>query len=314
MKRFLVRLMLYAVLLSCVLMFSLLAIPYKKVAGSTLLFSLLDKHTLLRDAKSPRLIFVGGSNLSFGLDSERISREYRMEVVNMAIHGAIGLRYMVNDIKPFIREDDIVVVIPEYDQFEGMISYGGQELLCVLFDIYPDGKAQVGPRQWVHLSRFLPTYAASKLTRWVSLGARGLFRKETPTHFGIYDRDAFNRHGDAVAHWSQENVQFAPQAVEGKINVDCVSQLNEFAAFVRSTGAHVYFLYPCYQLTSFRMSSRFIDALDSLLHERLLFPILSTPTRYALPDHLCFNTPYHLNKAGVDLRTQRIIEDLKPIL
>ena len=38
--------------------------------------------------------------------------------------------------------------------------------------------------------------------------------------------------------------------------------------------------------------------------------MLGYPERYKIPNNMMYNTPYHLTKEGVDLRTQRLIEDL----
>lgn len=315
MRRFLTKVVLYIVLLSAILGLSLLLIPQEKLGTATFLFSILDKHRLLRESESPRLIFVGGSNLSFGLDSERISRECQRPVVNMGIHGGLGLRYMLNDLRPFIRESDTVVIVPEYDQFvrEARHSDGQRELVYVLFDVYPDGRACVRPRQWMHLGKLLPTYAAKKLLLWIQRGVAVLLHKGMRTDFGVYDRKAFNKYGDAVRHWTLAKVPFPPHVVKGTVDHDLVAFLNSFADFLESRQARAYFLYPSFDATSFELSRSFIESLDRVLRDSLLFPVASAPDRYAFPDDLFFNTSYHLNKAGVDLRTGRVIEDLNRI-
>lgn len=315
MRRFLTKVLLHIVLLIGILVLSLLFIPHARLGTPTYLYSILDKHRLLRDSGSPRLLFVGGSNLSFGLDSERISRECGTTVVNMGIHGGLGLRYMLNDLRPFIRERDVVLIAPEYDQFvhESGQADGDQELVNVLFDIYPDGRACVRPRQWMHLSRFLPTYAAKKLLLSVKRAGMLILGKRTRTDFGVYGRRAFNEHGDVVVHWRQPGEPFPTHVVKGTVDLDAVAFLNSFVDFLESKKARAFFLYPCFSSTSFGASQGFIQSLDRTLHDSLLFPILSTPDRYVFSDNLFFNTSYHLNKAGVDLRTGRVIEDLNRV-
>ncbi len=316
MGRFLKKITLFIILLVSVLGLSLMLIPYKKLGTSTFLFSILDKHRLLRSVASPKLILVGGSNLGFGLDSERISQEFQVRTVNMGIHGGLGLRYMLNDVIPFVHSGDIVVIVPEYDQFvrKGRCSDGQQELLCTLFDIYPEGRAHVSLRQWTHLARFLPTYAASKLVLYLKESAVGVLHGRTQSSSDIYDRRAFNDYGDVVAHWQRARIPFPPHAIKGTIDTDVVAFLNSFACLLESKGVHTYLLYPCFESTSFGLSHNFVELLDQKLHGSLVFPILSPPDRYMLRDDLFYDTPYHLNKAGVGIRTGKVIEDLTPIL
>ena len=315
MRRFLTKLAIHMGLVVTVLGLSLWLIPQEKLGTATFLFSLRDKHKLLEDSESPRLIFVGGSNLSFGLDSERIARECQTTVINMGIHGGLGLRYMLNDLRPFIRENDTILIVPEYDQFVRAARHanGQRELVCVLFDVYPEGKARVPLSQWTHLSKLIPTYAARKLLLGIKRGITAALGKPGRTDFGVYDRKAFNEYGDVVRHWDQAKVQFPPHGVKGDIDHDAVAFLNSFVGFLESKKARACFLYPSFDATSYDQSRHFIESLDQTLRDALRFPILSKPDRYAFSSDLFFNTSYHLTKAGVDIRTERVIDDLHHI-
>ena len=72
------------------------------------------KCQLLEDTPSPRIIFVGGSNLAFGLDSQRIKDSLNINVINYGLHAGIGLKYMIDDISTYARKGDIIVFAPEY--------------------------------------------------------------------------------------------------------------------------------------------------------------------------------------------------------
>lgn len=58
------------------------------------------KCQLLEDTPSPRIIFVGGSNLAFGLDSQRIKDSLNINVINYGLHAGIGLKYMMMTYPP----------------------------------------------------------------------------------------------------------------------------------------------------------------------------------------------------------------------
>jgi hypothetical protein len=316
MRSYLMKVGVYVILMMSVLCLSLLFIPYRTLEPYGLLLTLLDKHRLLHDANEPRLIFVGGSNLGFGLDSAQISREYLIDVINMGIHGGLGLRYMLNDVRPFIRKGDVVVVVPEYHQFalnKSHVSYGSQELLCVLFDIYPGGREHIGPRQWIHLSRFVPTYAAGKIVMAIKYAVRTILRRAREANVGAYDRRALNSHGDMVAHWAMGSSKVLSVSITDEVDMDAVSFLVGFMRFVQSKQARSYFLCPCFNATSFRRSASFIVKLQRVLDGHGDVSVLSTPERYMLSDESFFDTAYHLNKNGVDLRTKRVIEDLRSI-
>lgn len=96
-----------------------------------------------RHALPPRIIFVGGSNLAFGLDSQRIKDSLNINVINYGLHAGIGLKYMVDDISTYARKGDIIVFAPEYSHFYSGLAYGesitiaplwrshiGEKLIC----------------------------------------------------------------------------------------------------------------------------------------------------------------------------------------
>ena len=100
---------------------------------STLVYaSILDKHQLLQRAGSPKIVFVGGSSLALGLDSALIHTKTGLPVVNMGLNGGLGLRYMLEEVKPDIGPGDLIVVSPEYEHWYGSLLEGGLNLLWVL--------------------------------------------------------------------------------------------------------------------------------------------------------------------------------------
>ena len=78
---------------------------------------LRDKQKLLKNTPGPKLVLVGGSNLAFGVDSEKIEQQTGMRVVNMGLHGGVGLPYMLSLALPELKSGDVVVVSPEYELF-----------------------------------------------------------------------------------------------------------------------------------------------------------------------------------------------------
>jgi len=53
-----------------------------------------------------------------------------------------------------------------------------------------------------------------------------------------------------------------------------------------------------------------LESIENVVNEKN-FKTLGTPRRYSMPEEMMFNTHYHLNKRGVDYRTQLLIEDIK---
>src|SRR5690606_19069199 len=73
------------------------------------------KHNRLAQIDTRKIVLIGGSNLSFGVDSPMIQKATGCPVVNMGMNGYFGVRYMLEEVKAHINPSDIVVLSFEYD-------------------------------------------------------------------------------------------------------------------------------------------------------------------------------------------------------
>lgn len=273
-----------------------------------MLYTQIDKNNLLKNTPNPRLIFVGGSNLAYGLDSKRIKDSLHINPINTGVHVNIGLKYMLVNTLQFVKPGDILILSVEYQEFYGNLTNGEGELLSLVTDIVPQSKKLLDYQQVFTLVKLWPEYAQSKL-RPILL----FYKFPKNEEIGRYDRAAFNTFGDATAHWKLpgENPKPYP-AITDQINNDAFEDLIDFRNIIKSKKAKLYITFPGYQKSSYQKSITQIMQVKEVLKEtRFLF--ISSPEKYVIPDSLIFDTPYHLTKKGVDYRTGLLIQDLKKV-
>ena len=306
MKTFLSNILKLTILTISVLVMSLLFIP-DKVSQSSILGALTDKHTMLKNIHSEKIILLGGSNVSFGINSVLLKKKYEKPVVNMGVHAGMGLEYIVNDIKPFIKKGDLIILFPEYEHFYTDNFYGEMELISVVFDIEIDSKHLINTKQWLHLLKYIPTYSAKKIKNYIP----SLFHKNSNS-IDIYHRNSFNQYGDAYIHWDLPNQPYLPALqANGKehINYEVIDFLKELKLYINAKGAKLILFPPVIDKTSFEHQKIIITKIaEELKKNELAF--VTNPLSYRYDDSLFFNSYYHLNKIGVDKRTMQLIHDL----
>lgn len=305
MKQFLFNILKLSTIAIFILAMSLFFIP-DKAAQSSILGALIDKHAMLKSISSEKIILIGGSNVSFGMNSEALVKKYKKPVVNMAVHAGMGLEYIINDIKPFIKKGDQVILIPEYENFYTDNFYGEMELVSVVFNIEPDSKQLLDQKQWLHLFKYMPTYSAKKIKSYIP----SLLHKNSA--IDIYHRNSFNQYGDACIHWALPDQPYfeAPQnnGCE-QVNEDVIHFLKDFKIFVADKEAELVILPPVIDQASYDHQQMIIRQIaEKLKNSGLAFA--ADPITYRYPDSLFFNSYYHLNKTGVDKRTVQLINDL----
>jgi hypothetical protein len=282
--------------------------------------AVIDKDSLIVNTPSPRIIFAGASNLAFGLDSKMIEREFGVPVINMGLHGNFGLDFILNNVKKNVRKGDIVILSLEYYLDE--IYY--KDIDYVL-NVYPKAEEYV-VRDGDYYSQELKFYVGEAQESWKKMSNfffdKILRFKEAKVFISdqvhsydtlIYSRKAFNSNGDVVSHLGKKY----PYDLRGRTPIEAknysrnIRKLNDFAEHIVQKGGRVYFTFASYPKSEYVKNIRAIEEFHEQLKDGLKFEIITTPEELIYPDELFFDTVYHLNAEGREMRTKALLEKIK---
>jgi hypothetical protein len=284
-----------------------LVLPATPKAKMSLLMSKFQKDSLLIHVKKPRIIFVAGSSMSLSLNSQVIKDSLHLNPINTGIHAGLGLFYMMDDVLEYIRPGDIIVLAPEYQQYYGDFAEGGEELLRAAFDTSSKGLLlKLRPQQLLKIYPYIPKYSMQKFVP----GQYFWLKAED-----FYSKDAFNQYGDAVMHWHVKYDKPVPiyKSLDGEFNYDVIRAIKKFDHDIKAKGARLLISFPPFQKSSFDYCRDDIHFIEKQIRSTGA-EVITTPERFIMTDDLLFDTPYHLNKKGVDRRSQLMIEDLRKAL
>ncbi|HEX6440519.1 MAG TPA: hypothetical protein VF182_25595 [Candidatus Binatia bacterium] len=271
----------------------------------------IDKHNRLAQQPSPRIVFVGGSNLAFGLDSAAVERSLGYHPVNMGLDISLGLDFMLREIEPFLARGDVVVISPEYEEFIDM--YPGKSItLFPEATIYPRAMRFFSYRHFTLLldeGLILIGEITRAAVRFLTVGVSNEVRSDNP-----YVRSAFNEYGDITRHHNLKSRhisirQFGPSSPESITRV--IDRLNQFNDHCRSDGISVFYSYPPIFSGQLEAYTEMIHDIASNLTRRLHFPILNTPDDMSFPANYMFDHEYHLTLSGKQIRTNQLITTLR---
>ncbi len=301
MRRFITKTLLFITPLPLIIILGILA-PTTPRAAKSLLMASIDKNLLLKTTASPRIIFVGGSNLCFGLNSRSIESELKLNPINTGIHAAIGIKFMIDNTKQYIKKGDIIILIPEYGHYYRSLNAGSEELMRTVFDVDFNNIKHLNNNQILNILSYLPKYV---LTKFKITEYRNIVESD------IYSVNSFNKYGDTYTHLGKKQEVFSPyQKIDGEFNYGVIKYFEKFNSEVEKKGAVLLISYPCLQESSFKNSIKQITKVEQELKKSNL-KIIGSAMEYKIPDSLMFNTPYHLNKLGIERRTMLLIDDLK---
>jgi hypothetical protein len=258
------------------------------------------------------LIFVGGSNVAFGINGGFFSERLKRHPINMGLFGPLGLAFQIRLLGDYARPGDVILILPEYGTLTTWIEAeprARKDLLAT----WPGGAPYLDAngRSW---KTYLDRYALASFAKWVVELRRGLFSESTSS--SVYARSSFNAHGDVVAHYGLPTSLDASRVEKQLFSFSChgvaeaIRLLNEFHAVCRERGIELFFAYPPLPEQQFQNSRQPIRRLEQALAKGLTIPVLVSPEEMSYPlDHF-FDTQSHLSEKGVRRRCELLVNRL----
>jgi hypothetical protein len=304
MKKFIYSLLAFSTLIIALYALISFSVKPKNIVPNTYMAAIIDKHNRIEQLNRPKMIFAGGSNLAFGLNSEEIENEFSVPVVNLGLHAGLGLKFIINELKATIKSNDVVFISPEYF----LSSDGIYELKKNTSGFYKEAKK--------YYSIDLRTEILSDLdnTRKNLKSPRNKEENIPKVNSGVevYSREGFNSYGDVVSHLDKKPLaELSDKRMLSYTYWSGINELNDFYEYAKLKNVAVFFIYPNFPLSEFDKNIDVINKLSRDLSDNLKFDILNNPSDLVFPDSLFFDTVYHLTKTGREARTKRLIEIIK---
>jgi hypothetical protein len=277
------------------------------------LAAVLEKDRIIRNAASPKVVLVGGSNLAFGIDSKMLQDSLGRPVVNMGLYAKLGLKYMLAQVRPYINEGDVVVVVPEYDQFYGDFANGDHTLNTALL-YAPNDRVSDFIKSYSVVDVVLRPRVENARRSFLRAAAAAVGRENQffpPDTNPVYNRRSFNERGDVVSHLGRkgmnpDSIYVGPLPSIRTFNAETIDYLNEIAEEAARKKAHAYFMFPSYIDGSYSLNAPAIDSLRARLEGNLKLRIVGSARDFVYPSGYFFDTRYHLNEEGRVVRTQQM--------
>jgi len=262
---------------------------------------------MLQTVNAPRLIFAGGSNVRYGINSKMIKDSLQVNPINTAVSAGVGLKFILDDLKPYLKPNEIVVLSPEYDHFYGKYVWGNEQIAQAV-NICPEDIRTLNYNQLKVLAGALPHFNVKKLVESLKISAGLKNKLNVPSYESM---TGLNQFGDTYSHWGMTALPYPPEVLTGSYNEDAVKVITAFNDYVVKTLKGKLFLtMPPFAKKDYLRNSEKIAYVNEKLAETNI-PQLGKMEDFILDDSLFFNSAYHLNRQGDSLRTRKLIDDYR---
>lgn len=257
-----------------------------------------------------KVILVGGSSVTFGMDSVLFEKLYGRPIAAYGLYGTLGTKFMMDTCKNSVKSGDTVIIAPEllpntYSMwFSADTVWKSTEGRGDIRGRVDSGNAEE------MAAAFLP-YVMTK-TGYALSGER-------PLAGGVYSNSAIDELGEITKGQRESNIMRSGYLGEdimddpSQISSDFIDHVNDFTAHCKSKGAEVCFSFSPVNKKALEMQNIFADELyniSTFLAEKLDCEVISDPVQYAFDYRYFFDTNFHLNDSGVTHRTVQLVRDL----
>lgn len=271
--------------------------------------SVTDKIKRLKKISSPKIILVGDSNLTFGINSKMIEESLNMPVVNLGLHAGMGNPFNENLAKIKINENDIVIISHvSYDDEDDIVdTYLAWKTINYEKDVF----RVIRPKDYLKLITSYPNYIRESIIPLLS----GEYNTEDYKK-RVYRRDAFNEYGDVVIrneiNQMDPDVFFKNENMSiPKVGDKTIKRINKLNEYVKEK--HATLLVASYPIAYGEYSDytkEDIEKFNQELKNKLDCEVISNFTEYMYPYDYFYDTKYHLTDTSKDIRTSQLITDL----
>ena len=202
----------------------------------------LQYNYLKETQNEDRIIFVGTSALTFGLDEQEVEDRFGKTVVSFGIYGAMGNSVIFEWSEDFIHEGDTVIFL--YDIYErAMHPFFGENI--VLEGTYRNIEmfSKLSSKEKAQVLAALPNYLDKCIHRYREDQRLG-------DTFGAYTIDNFNEKGwfDAYRPFNRMQNGYVDEGTFTHICPDIIDEeytaiVNKWATGLKNKGAKVLFTY-----------------------------------------------------------------------
>jgi len=272
------------------------------------------KTKLSKKIKTNKIIIVSGSNSLFGIDSKLLSKELGKKVINFSVNAGVMLPYTLYKAKKVIKKGDTVLLPLEYS----MYNYNGEpneQMIDYIFSRDFDAFYSLTKKEQFYMFwniTFRRIY-------------NGYFNNSTSkVKYGLYGSHNIDKYGDQIKtsiKYKSKNIQkeldnHKANSYGKEFDQESLSwkYLKEFTSWCKKNNVKFVFTPPTLlyfdKYKTDKKEKWYYNNINKLV-ERNNWEYIGNPYDYMYKKQYYFNTDFHLNDKGREIRTKQMIKDLK---
>ena len=281
--------------------------------GESYYAQLPELYQKLKETEGKKIIIVGGSNIAFGVDSAQMEATLRecgfdYTVCNFGLYAAVGTSAMLELSRDFIGEGDLVVLAIEPTSETFSTYFGATAMLKC---------AESDAEMLLHLNESQQSNLVGNYLSYLQERAEIQRTGMLPQVEGVYAKSSFDENGD-MRYDRPGNAMILGYDSGSPIDLGAITyepafteQVNDYIAAATEKGASVYMSFsPMNRGAIADASEETVYSFFTGLQNQFHCPIISNPHNYIMDSGWFYDSNFHMNTAGMAVRTYQLTCDL----
>lgn len=291
----------------------------KPVPNAVFTQSIIDAKLVSEVLKSenPKVLFVGGSNVLFGVDSKQFSQSTGIPSINFGCAAGMGPELILDLISNHLSSEDLVVMNWEYEHFRfersGIIDL---TYLNLLMSYQHEFKRKLPFIDQRHLSLSTPFshFREAVLCHFNPLVDNNIYRCNW-----LIDNEGNVRSNKGVQISKKELIASPSSLLTTEITFtsDIKDIFSNFVKDCRKRNVQLFASWPNTFANPVYFENEIVDANIKTIRRfwnSMGVEVVGNYKDSMLESEYFYDTVYHLNAEGVRLRTEKLTSQLKPYL
>lgn len=316
MKKFWIRLTALAVLVAALFaaLFVVVCLHFPHVYENSYQKGFVYQYRALQNADptQSKVIVIGGSNMTFGVDSAQLAEQLEMPVYTLGVHMGMGMDYIIETAEEFLNPGDVLVfsfwpyVSGEYGMDLIYLSLDNEyDMLWDFFTKHP----------WLVLQS-AGTAVYNKLYHPLE---EMLNRRIHPEAAGdVYHAQSFDPQTGNLIYkrdtclLSDSALYENGQATREELSAGCIQEVTALAEDCRGRGVRFFMIYGPFFAKAYHFSSAAdFTAYQTYLEQALQTEFIVDLQQCAMPNTYWYNGAGHLNDTGKRYYTDLLATGLR---
>ncbi len=287
-----------------------IVLPFPKAFDHTYQSAIVEKYDKLVSTQGPKIILVGGSSVTYGIKEQQLEELTERPVVSLGLYGGLGDLFQTELALANIDPGDLVVLAYEYNWIDtdafttipaDMVMSGiGSRLSLYRY---------IPANQWVPIVGYLFPYAEKKLEYVKNPGE--------DHHHTMFDGEGrlteVREESLVLDYETNAEIQNPIDYTDKTVSEETVAYLKKFVKRVeRKGGTVVLTAPPLLDQAAVCDPSEFTRVYKDA-GEQIGIAVISDPAAYIFPAELMYDTVYHCNDKGAEMRTKLLATDLEKV-